>query len=312
MTKYTKRRDNMGKKSIVLLLALVIISVILLNAYIKIDANVSDLFSNYNWTVSHRINTVQIILPKSLNHKAGEFPKKPYFALNCELSKEIGLDFSEYVGKAVNAEIYKLEEKLPNGLDARGVVLKDSGKIIGAYIEAEGAKIPFGCALNGKSIKDIAGKGWEDWILGSINYDDEFEILLSKLSPKDIINEYFNAVDSNDEQIIFATLTRRKLCEYLTMNKSPRDLINEKGNIDNIVKKVKVLEIKETNDDENTKSFEVLADFVFKKANAKNNGEHKVYITLRKENEKLGWKIDNIEPNFVGYGVNFENILYNN
>jgi len=92
-----------------------------------IEPQVIELFARYNWTVNYKINTLNEKLPDNLKHKAGEYPEKIYWAYNNELSKQIGLDFSGYLGEDVVAEIFGLREPLPEFMkpmtDARGVIL---------------------------------------------------------------------------------------------------------------------------------------------------------------------------------------------
>ena len=107
---------------------------------IKAENSINELFEKYGWTVDYKINSIKETLPTNLKHKAGEYPVKIYWAYNNELSKSIGLDFSNFLGERVDVEILKLREPLPQymhpRMDARGIVLKSDDKIIGAYIDA--------------------------------------------------------------------------------------------------------------------------------------------------------------------------------
>lgn len=162
-----------------------------LNEYTNPDTDIKQqviqLFGKYNWTVDYKINTLKEKLPENLKHKAGEYPVKIYWAYNNELSKQIGLDFTDYLGKDVAAEIYRLREPLPEFIkprrDARGIVIKYNDEIIGAYIDA-GRHDSFACSLDRKSLKDITGKEWDGWIADYIDYEDELEIKLSKMEPE--------------------------------------------------------------------------------------------------------------------------------
>ena len=84
-------------------------------------------------------------MPDNLKHKAGEYPVKIYWAYNNELSKEIGLDFTNYLGKGCCSRDLQAAGTLPEFLeprrDARGIVLKYNDEIVGAYIDA-GDMIP--------------------------------------------------------------------------------------------------------------------------------------------------------------------------
>lgn len=197
-----------------------------LNEYTNPDTNVErqivKLFGGYTWTVDYRINTLKEKLPDDLKHRAGEYPEKIYWAYVNELSKGIGLDFSEYIGKEVEVEIYRLRDPLPNymkpRINARGIVVKYDNEIIGAYIDA-GRQDFMACALNRKRLKDIAGKEWNEWIEDYIDFEDELEIRLSKMQPEDIVREYFKAVDERDEKIIRACTTRENQLKYLSIQR---------------------------------------------------------------------------------------------
>ncbi|SHJ13251.1 DUF4830 domain-containing protein [Desulfosporosinus lacus] len=93
----------------------------------NIDNQVEELFEKYNWTIDYRVNSMNVTLPSNLKHDAGEYPVKIYWAYNNELSKNIGLDYSEYLGKEVEVDIYRLREPLPDymnpRMNSRGIVL---------------------------------------------------------------------------------------------------------------------------------------------------------------------------------------------
>lgn len=194
-----------------------------LNEYTNPDTNIEQrilrLFDKYNWTVDYRINSLKEKLPDNLKHKAGEYSIKIYWAYNNKLSKQIGFDFTDYLGKDVAAEIYRLREPLPEFMkprrDARGIVIKYNDEIIGAYIDA-GRHNSFACSLDRKSLKDITSKEWDIWIEDYIDYEDELEIKLSKMEPEDIIREYFKALDKHDIKMVWACMTRKNLAQQLS------------------------------------------------------------------------------------------------
>ncbi|AUS98764.1 DUF4830 domain-containing protein [Clostridium thermosuccinogenes] len=265
----------------------------------NIEAQVMQLFNKYNWTVDYRINTLKEKLPESLKHKAGEYPVKIYWAYNNELSKEIGLDFAEYLGKDVVIDIYRLREPLPEFMkprrDARGIVLKYNDEIIGAYIDA-GRHDSFACSLDRRSLKDITGKEWDGWIESYIDYEDELEIKLSKMEPEDIIREYFKALDRNDIKMIWACMTRKNLSGHLSSNMNNQYLFNtDEDGIDYNIKSAKLLEIKEIkglNNEPGVLEYMVEVDFDFKKSITSDDGVQPRFVILKKETEKSGWRIN--------------------
>ena len=168
------------------------------------------------------------------------------------MSKQIGLDFTDYLGKEVTVEIYRLRESLPEFLeprrDARGVVIKYHDEIIGAYIDA-GRHDSFACSLDRKPLEEITGKDWDGWIEDYIDYEDELEIKLSKMGPEDIIREYFKALDKQDIKTVWACMTRKNLLKTLSTNLDNRYLFKNEDKIDYNVRGAKLLEIKEARND---------------------------------------------------------------
>jgi hypothetical protein len=240
-------------------------------------------------------------LPDNLKHKAGEYPVKIYWAYNNELSKEIGLDFTNYLGKDVVVEIYRLREPLPEFLeprrDARGIVLKYNDEIVGAYIDA-GRHDSFACSLDRKNLKEITGKEWDEWIADYIDYQDELEIKLSKMGPEDIIREYFRALDKHDIKMVWACMTRKNLSQELSINMNNNYLFNKNSDkIDYNIKSAKLLEIKELkvfSDEPGMLEYQVEVKFDFKKPITSEDGVWPRFVILKKETEKSGWRIDSI------------------
>jgi hypothetical protein len=269
----------------------------------KVEKPVVELFGKYNWPVDYRINTVEATLPKVLLHEAGEYPVRLYWAYNSELSKQIGLDFSGFLGQKVDAEIYRLREPLPEFLrpqmDARGIVLRSGGRIIGAYVDT-GRHEGFGCSLDGKSLRDITGEDWDAWVGRYVNYENELEIKLSKMEPEEIIRLYYNAMSRQDEKTQFACVTRSHLCSYLSMNMNNNALYNPdlrsvfSDGYSN-VKSVKLIKINNKlegiGNPPGTVEYRITVDYRFKKDITTSSGVQPRFILLRKETEKGGWRI---------------------
>ena len=268
----------------------------------NINSAVEELFKKHNWTIDYRINMINATLPSDLKHEAGEYPIKIYWAYNNELSKNIGLDYSDYLGKKVEVDIYRLREPLPDymspRMDARGIVLSYEKKIVGAYIDA-GRHNNFACSLDRKRLKEITNKEWDNWISDNINYNNELEIKLSKMNPEEIIKQYYDAIDNKDQRTIFACMTRQNICNYLGMNMDNNMLINEGFNVafldgDHNIEAAKYIALREfkmANNPEGTVEYEVTIDFKFKKEITSSNGKQSRFVILKKESEKSGWRI---------------------
>ncbi|ODA41642.1 DUF4829 domain-containing protein [Desulfosporosinus sp. BG] len=269
----------------------------------NIDNQVEELFKKYNWTIDYRVNTMNETLPSNLKHDAGEYPVKIYWAYNNELSKNIGLDYSEYLGKEVEVDIYRLREPLPDymnpRMNSRGIVLQYNNKIVGAYIDA-GRHDCFACSLDRKSLTDITNNEWDHWISDYINYNNELEIELSKMKPEDIIKQYYKAINSHDQKMQFACLTRQNLCNYLSTNMDNNLLMNAGYNNvymdgEQNVKSAKFISSREISGLGNPKGaveYAATVDFKFKKEITSNSGKQPRFIILKKESDKSGWRID--------------------
>lgn len=263
------------------------------------DYHAIRLFERYNWTIAYKINTLTEKLPDTLKHKAGEYPVKIYWAYNNELSKDIGLDFSGYLGKDVTVDIYMLKEPLPEFLspqiEARGVVLKYNNEIIGAYIDA-GRHNCFACSLDRKGLHDITGKEWDEWVSGYIDYEDELEIRLSKMEPEDIIREYYNALDKHDFKTVWACMTRKNLSKDLSRNMDNQYLFNREDEIDYNINSAKLLEVEmeEIKNEPGVLLYCAMVDFDFKVPYVQADGVRPRFVFLKKESEKSGWRIDSI------------------
>lgn len=269
----------------------------------NIDKEVVELFQEYNWTIDYKVNSIEERLPWDLKHSPGEHPIKLYWAYNNELSKSIGLDFSNYLGDDIEAEIYRLREPLPEymhpGLDARGIVIKKDGKIIGAYIDA-GRHNSFACSLDRKGLKDITSKDWNRWVQDYIDYEDELERELAKLSPEEIIKTYFEALDSQDIKKAKACLSRTEsnVGLDLAVNMNNKELYNKKNHdYFNNIKSAKLLEVEEFNTEDlnpNLLWYKVKVDLKFKKFITSEDGVMPYIVNMGKESEKGKWGIEDI------------------
>lgn len=270
----------------------------------NIDNQVEELFRKYNWTIDYRVNTNNVTLPSNLEHEAGEYPVKIYWAYNNELSKNIGLDYKDYLGKEVEVDIYRLREPLPDymapRMNSRGIVIKYDNKIVGAYIDA-GRHDCFACSLDSRSLEYITNKKWDNWIRDYINYDNELEMKLAKMNPEEVIKEYYKALNRHDQKIQFACMTRQNVCDYLSMNMDNNLLTN--AGFDNAfvntdgpqnIKSAKLISLHETSGAGNpvgNVEYDVTVYLKFNKEVVSSNGIQSRFIILKKESDKSGWRI---------------------
>ena len=154
-------------------------------------------------------------LPSKLIHKPGDFPEVIYWAWNNELSKDIGLDLSPYLGKTMEARLYKTVEMLPESMGpnrraGRAVVIRSEGKVVGAWLDL-GGHSSFACSLKGCTLEEVTGKNFDAWVSFLIDPADPLEQALSRMSPEEIIETYYSALDRKD----YATAHACESCGYL-------------------------------------------------------------------------------------------------
>jgi len=255
--------------------------------------------------ITEKINVFSVNLPANLLHDAGKFPIKIYWAYNLDLSKSIGLDFSEYLGQEVWIEIYKLKEPLPSFLPffakAMSVGIKNNGSIIGAYIH-RGRHHAFACSLDRKSLEDITGKEWGAWVDEHINYGNETEIRLSAMEPEEIIREYYEARNKGDINAALACCSRSFLCHYLFSNMDNTGLFNEDYNAETqggYISSARLIEIKELKhltkiNPPGVLEYEVKGEFKYSSHMFYDDGIHSYYVRLKKETVRGGWRIISI------------------
>lgn len=279
------------------------------NITVHIDANVVDLFRDYSWTLDYQISEIKYKLNKFKVLSAFD-PGTYYFAYNNELSKDIGLDLNEYATADVDVEIYRIHEPMPQEFhpieNARGIVVKNGGKIIGAFISAGRHSAFNACSLKGNSFEKVTGQTLYEWLADRIERDG-IEKRLSELEPEQIIEEYFAALDQKNVETARYCISKKTLLENLTINMPKDELFNErnglpltdanigaKSSFDN-PKSAKLLKtelIKEP--DKNTKVFRVTVDLQYNEEWTVSNGEQYWDCRMVYESPQTGWKIEGL------------------
>ena len=177
-------------------------SLISFQALNDVDEEIYQFFKEYGWTAKFKLRSENIRLPDTVRYTPGDFPTALYWSQTLALSKDVGLDFSSYLGKEITAHSYYLYEELPNQAypyrDAMGVILKSGSKVIGAYISfVYGFSKSF--TLESKSFKDVTGTEWISWVyenginekaIKKDNHTDE--------SAETAIRKYYQAMNEND------------------------------------------------------------------------------------------------------------------
>ncbi|MFT4147032.1 MAG: M56 family metallopeptidase [Mobilitalea sp.] len=270
-----------------------------------------ELFAEYGWTLDYQIF--------AMNNKLNEIrtlsafnPNAYYFAYNNELSKDIGLDMSNYSNSTnIDVEIYRIRERMPQEFypvrDARGIVVKNGTDIIGAFISSGRHSAFTACSLKGNSFEEVTGLTLNQWITNMVTAD-QVENRIAKLTPEKVIEEYFNALDRKDEKTALYCIWRGSLLEKLTANMPNEGLFMEssylplsgsiwgaKSAFDNL-KSAKLINVELLADTKSSSlTYRVTMDIQYNQEDTISSGEQNWDCTMVIESPQTGWKI-------VGFG----------
>ncbi len=275
------------------------------NTDIKIaidDTDAAALFKKYGWTLDYQISAMNDKL-NNITVLTGFNPNAYYFAYNNVLSTDIGLDMSRYSNSAnIDIEIYRIRESMPQEFypiqNCRGIVVKENGKIIGAFISAGRHSTFIACSLKHNSFEKTAGQTLDGWLAERVQADTTDE-KLSKLEPEQIIKEYFTALNEKDAQTAKSCISKKTLLGNLTSNMPNNELFNEgygllltDSDFSNL-KSARFIKAKFINEpDKNTKTFRITVDLQYDKAISISSGEQPWDCSMVYESPQTGWKIE--------------------
>ena len=275
----------------------------------NIDKTDAALFKTYGWTLDYQINAMKNKL-NGISVLSDFNPNAYYFAYNNELSKDIGLDMSAYSNTAdIDVQIYRIRESMPQEFNpvqnCRGIVVKNGGKIIGAFISAGRHSAFSACSLKGNSFEKVTGQTLDEWLAGKVKADSTEE-RLSKLEPEQVIREYFTALDNKDAKTAEYCFSKKELLGGLTRNMRNEELFNERidppladasmeatSSMDNM-KSAKLLKVELIEEpDKNSKNFRVTVNLQYnnESTTANGNGEQSWDCYMVYESPQTGWKI---------------------
>ena len=275
------------------------------NTDIKIaidDTDAAALFKKYGWTLDYQISAMNNKL-NNITVLTGFNPNAYYFAYNNVLSIDIGLDMNRYSNSAnIDVEIYRINESMPQEFypiqNCRGIVVKENGKIIGAFISAGRHSAFNACSLKGNSFEKAAGQTLDGWLAERVQGDTTDE-KLSKLEPEQIIKEYFTALNEKAAQTAKGCISKKTLLGNLASNMPNDELFNEgygllltDSDFRNL-KSAKLIEAKLINEpDKNTKTFRITVDLQYDKVISIGSGEQPWDCIMVYESPQTGWKIE--------------------
>lgn len=247
-------------------------------------------------------------LPPAFRHHPGEYPVVIYWAYNNELNKDIGLDLTPYLGRAVEVRLYKTTELLPEFMEprreaGRAVVVRYQGQLIGAWLDA-GRHYSFACSLKGRRLEEVTGQGWDEWVAGLIDPRDPAEQELARLTPEEVIRGYYEAVNRGDYTKAHAYESRRALTQYLFNNMDNNLLFNpgyRDSDLDGLanITAARVLSIgkpayTDAGSPRETRIYPVKVELKVRHAVTYNSGPQVRFLTLRRETSATGWRIESI------------------
>lgn len=272
------------------------------------DPDVIALFQTHGWTIDYKINAMKDKL-NNIKTLGGFNPNAYYYAYNNELSKDIGLDMSGYSDTDyIDVEIYRLYESMPQDFypiqDSRGIVVKKDGQIIGAFVSAGRHSAYNACSLKRKSFEGATGKTLYQWLADMVKADSA-EDRLSKMSPDQVIEEYFAALDNKDAKTAVYCISKAALLGNLTSNIQNDELFNEgiglpltdsrigaKSSFDNL-KSAKLLNVELIDEpDKNTKIFRVTVSLKYRRELTIGSGDQTWDCHMVYETPQTGWKIE--------------------
>lgn len=278
------------------------------NITFNIDKTDAALFEKYGWTLDYLIGEQKDKL-NDIRTLSNFNPNVYYFGYNNELSKDIGLDMSQYSNNTdLDVKIYRIHESMPQEFypvqDCRGIAVKTGDKIIGAFLSA-GRHYAFNaCSLKGNSFEGVTGKTLDEWLADKVKANSTEE-RLSKLEPEQVIKEYITALDNKDAKSAEYCISKKTLLGGLTVNIPNEELYKEeidlpltdtdigaKSNFENL-KSAKLLKIEpiETSN-KSIEIFRVYVNLQYEKEVSIGSGDQSWDCSMVYESPQTGWKIE--------------------
>ncbi len=278
------------------------------NITFNIDKTDAALFKEYGWTLDYQISQMKNKL-SSISTLSDFNSNAYYFAYNNELSKDIGLNMSQYSNTAdLDVKVYRIHESMPQEFypiqNCRGIVVRADDKIIGAFISAGRHSTFNACSLKGNSFEKASGKTFNEWLADKIKADGTEE-RLSQLEPEQVIREYFMALNNKDAKSAEYCISKRTLLENLTANMRNEELFNkgtglpltdadigDKSNFGNLksakLSKIELIEAA----DKNKRTFKVYVNLQYSENLTISNGNQSWDCGMIYESPQTGWKIE--------------------
>lgn len=230
----------------------------------SVKEDVKDLFSKYKYTPSFMISSEKFKLPNNLKYGYDENIDKLYWAYCMELSKAIGMDFSNLLSKEITAEMYYLLQPLPSFAkpytEARGIVIRHNGKIVGGYIQGNNNLVL--STLNRQRFEEVKYISAKDWVYKNIvDKDSELYKETSKMSDETLIKTYYESMANGDYEKMISTMDIQSVFQAIMSNNSKTLFTKDiKKSLPGYIKKLEIIDIKESQND--SSNYDVELDIV--------------------------------------------------
>jgi len=178
-------------------------------------------------------------------------------------------------------------------------VLTDNTEIIGAWIDKAGYNAS-ACSLDRKTFTDIVSRSWGDWLIdsGVVNPNNELDIHLAQMTPEEIITTYYTAIDEQNFNLAYTTLSRKTVMEDYLFGNKPDNVLFNAAYIDaydgwpQVISAAKVKSVKIFG----ALEYNAIVDMKFSKnvPALSGDGTYGWFVILTKEVDGLGWRIQSI------------------
>lgn len=268
----------------------------------NISEDVENLFKNYNWTPSFLISKNKVKISDDLMYAPEKGIDEVYWGYNLQLSKSINLDFSNLLGKEVDAEAYYLLEPLPEFTypidDTIAVVLKYNNEIVGAYIDS-GIVNRAISSLDRKSFDEITGYVLEDYLIENhIDENSQLNKEVAKLNTQEIIELYYKSQSDKDVSKYLSTLDMGAILSLLDTHTfgTQSELFNSIDKIEEMLKyanKTEVLDVKDDTKLDGEKEVNIKINILESNEITIDKGIYDMIVIMRK-NENGIYKVNSV------------------
>lgn len=185
----------------------------------------------FKLTAAGQAERFTVKVPASWDVPLGDYPTGLYWQLANVFSKDAGLDLEPLKGQQVTVYRYDLQGGLPGEGDSAQfsypsyiVLLTQQDRVVGAWLAFNHWGV--GPSLRKKTLKDLTGQEFTDWVdqTGVFRADGNED--LRKLEPAQVVDAFFKAINAKNLKRANACLSPAEMLSTLTTNLVPGALYN--------------------------------------------------------------------------------------